>query len=68
MPSSARAPRSATVDARRLEVLRALAADADPEHQPSAREVVERGGLLRDEARVAERQQHDSGAEQLCAR
>ncbi len=47
-----------------LEVASALAADAEPEQQPSAREVVERGRLLRDEARVPQRQQDDTRAEQ----
>jgi hypothetical protein len=47
----------------RLEVLAALAAHADPEHDPPAREVVERRELLRDETRMAERQQDDPGAD-----
>ena len=56
------------VDARRLEVLRPFAADADTEQQPPVRQVVERARLLRHEARVAQRQQHDARTEQqaLC--
>ena len=60
--SSVRAPRSRG-DADRLEVLRALAADADAEDHAPARDVVERGELLRDDARVAERQEDDPGAD-----
>ena len=57
--SSVRAPALARVDADRLEILRALAADADAEDHAAARDVVERGELLGHDARMPQRQQHD---------
>jgi hypothetical protein len=58
-------PRAALArrDADGVEVGPALPADADPEDRAPAGDVVERGELLRDHARVAQRQQDDSGAE-----
>ena len=47
----------------RLEVLLPLAAYADAEDHPAARHVVERRELLRDDARVPQRQQHHAGAD-----
>jgi len=47
-----------------LEIASALAADAEPEKQPSAREVIERGRLLRDQARVPQREKDDTRAEE----
>jgi hypothetical protein len=44
----------------RLEVLASLPADADAEDEPPTGEVVERGELLRDEAGVAQGQEHDA--------
>ena len=63
IPSSARAPRSATGDPGGDEVARALAADPQPEQQPAAGDVVEGRGLLGDEARVPERKEHDARSE-----
>jgi hypothetical protein len=56
-------PALARRHANRVEVRPALAADADPQDHASARGVVERGKLLRDHARVPEREEDDPGAE-----
>ena len=58
------APRSLDRHPSCLEIASALAADAEPEKQPSAREVIERGRLLRDQARVPQREEDDTRAEQ----
>src|SRR5579859_4349205 len=53
----------ARIDADRLEVLAALAADPDAEHDTPAGEVVERRELAGDERRVPERQEDDGRAD-----
>ena len=63
-------PRAALGDpnASRLEVLLPLPAHADPEQQAPTREIVERSHLLGHEARVPQRQQHNTCAEPDPAR
>ena len=68
IPSFARAPRSSTGTPAATKSSRPLAADSQPEQEPATGDVVERRGLLRDEARMPERKEHDAGSERDPAR